>query len=277
MRNAVLLVAVSLATTSCGRSKGQTITIKGSDTMVILGQSWAETYMHHNPGIKVQVTGGGTGTGIAALINGGTDICQASRPIKDKEREQVKSKWKKEIKSFEVALDGLAIFVHESNPLAEISIPQLEQVYSGRITDWKDLGGAPRRIVCYGRENSSGTYAYFKEHVLKERDFATEVQTLPGTAAVINAVSKDPQSIGYGGIGYSKGVRAIRVRAATDKPACEPTMANVVSGVYPISRKLYFYTVGEPAVQAKAFIDWVLSEEGQKICEKVGYYPLPRK
>ena len=132
----------------------------------------------------------------------------------------------------------------------------------------------PNQIIPYGRENNSGTYTYFKEHVLKEADFASNVQTLPGTAAVINAVSKDPKSIGYGGIGYVKGVRILKVKKDANSPGVEPTQTNVVSGDYPISRYLYFYTVGEPSAQVKPFIDWVMSTEGQKICESVGYFPL---
>ena len=260
-----------------GSAKSHTVTIKGSDTMVILGQRWAETYMNHNPGVTVQVTGGGSGTGIAALINGGTDICAASRPMKDKEREQAKGKGGKEVNEIPVALDGLAVFLHEGNSLEELTVAQLEDIYTSKVTDWKELGAPAGKIVCYGRENSSGTYAYFKEHVLKNKDFATEVQSLPGTAAIINAVSKDARSIGYGGIGYAKGVKVIKISDKPGDKSVAPTMDNVVSGAYPISRKLYFYTIGQPSGEVKAFIDWTLSEEGQKVCEQVGYYPVAKK
>jgi phosphate transport system substrate-binding protein len=267
----------SSGSASGGGAKSRTITIKGSDTMVILGQRWAETYMHHNPGVTVQVTGGGSGTGIAALINGGTDICAASRPMKDKEREQAKAKEGKDVTETAVALDGLAVFLSKSNPIEEMSVTQLEDIYTSKVTDWKDLGAPAGKIVCYGRENSSGTYAYFKEHILKNKDFATEVQSLPGTAAIINAVSKDPASIGYGGIGYAKEVKVIKVSNKTGEKGVEPNMDNVVSGAYPISRKLFFYTMGQPSGEVKAFIDWTLSEEGQKVCEQVGYYPVAKK
>jgi phosphate transport system substrate-binding protein len=277
----LLLVLTAAALGGCGgdgkQGKSRTITIKGSDTMVILGQRWAEIYMGKNPGTAIQITGGGSGTGIAALINGGTDICESSRPMKDKEKDLAKKKHGKDVVETPVALDGLAIFLHESNPVQELSLEQLEGIYRGRITDWKVLGGSPGRIVCYSRENNSGTYAYFKEHVLNDKDFAPDVQTLPGTAAVINAVSKDPASIGYGGIGYDKGVKAIRVKAKDGDKAVDPSMENVVAGIYPISRKLYFYTIGEPAGDVKTFIDWVLSDAGQKVCGDVGYYPLARK
>ena len=191
--------------------------------MVILDGRWAETYMQHNPGVTVQVTGGGSGTGIAALINGGTDICAASRPMTDKERESVQAKHGKAVQETAVALDGLAIFLNDANPVAELSLAQLEAIYRAKITDWKEVGGTPGPIVCYGRENNSGTYAYFKEHVLKNRDFATQVQSLPGTAAIINAVLKDKQGIGYGGIGYAKGVKAIPVIAKEGEKAVAPT------------------------------------------------------
>jgi len=282
----VLIVAVLAVTllmlpgcTGGGGGGGDlhTITIKGSDTMVILGQRWAEAYMKLNPKVTIQVTGGGSGTGIAALINGGTDICEASRPMKDKEKQQAKAKHGKDVKEIPVAMDGLAIFVNEDCPLMEISLGQLKAIYTGKTTNWKDLGWSDAKIVAYGRENNSGTYAYFKEHVLENGDFASEVQSLPGTAAVVNAVSKDPKSIGYGGIGYGKGVRHLKVRRDEKSPAVEPTLENVQNGSYPISRELYFYTVGEPTGEVKKFIDWVLSEAGQKVCEEVGYYPLRKK
>ncbi len=279
MRRVILhlqVAGVLVAAAGCGGGggKGNTITIKGSDTMVILGQRWAETYMHHNAGVTVQVTGGGSGTGIAALINGGTDICESSRPMKDKEREQVKKRHGKDPKEIPVALDGVAVYVHEKNPLPAIALPQLKALYTGKVKDWKDLGGPAGRIVAYSRENNSGTYVYFKEHILGNEDFAADTQTLPGTAAVVNAVSKDPASIGYGGIAYSSGIRALPVSKDGTAPPVAPTLATVQDGTYPASRELYFYTLGEPAGAVKAFIDWTLGDEGQKVCEQVGYYPL---
>ncbi|MCY3017694.1 MAG: phosphate ABC transporter substrate-binding protein [Planctomycetota bacterium] len=295
MTHALVAAPVLLALAGCGQSvgngqqsggaKAKTVTIKGSDTMVILCGRWAEIYMHHNPGVKVQVTGGGTGVGVAALINGGTDICAASRPMKDKEKAQVKARHGKdavapgkEVCETPVALDGLSVIVNESNPAEQLSLDQLDGIYRGKIADWKEVGGAPGRIVCYGRENSSGTHLYFKEHVLKNQDFAANVQSLPGTAAIINAVSKDKSGIGYSGVGFVvPGVKEIKVSAKEGEKGILPTKENVVSGVYPISRKLYFYTVGEPAGEVKTFIEWTLGEEGQKVCEQVGYYPMPRR
>jgi phosphate transport system substrate-binding protein len=254
---------------------GQTITIKGSDTMVILGQRWAEEYMKTHPGLIIQVTGGGSGTGIAALINGSTDIAEASRPMKPEEKASVKAKRGKDVQEIPVALDGLAIYVNEANPVARITLAQAKAIYTGKTTRWEALGAPPSPIIAYGRENNSGTYAYFKEHVLKNEDFAPEVLSLPGTAAVINAVSKDKNAIGYGGIAYAKGIKAVPVSADDASPAIAPTMENVTTGKYPISRSLFFYTAGKPEGAMQVFVDWVLGPTGQKICEQVGYYPLP--
>ncbi len=276
----MVLVAVAVIAAACGGGEQggarKNVTVKGSDTMVILGQRWAEIYMSKNPGVTIQVTGGGSGTGIAALINGGTDICEASRPMKDNEKEQVRARHGKDVKEIPVALDGVAIYVNQSCPVQSLSQPQLKDIYTGKITNWREVGGADGRIVAYSRENNSGTYVFFKEHVLKNEDFARDVQTLPGTAAVVNAVSKDRASIGYGGIAYAKEIRAVPVSRDASSQPVQPSLATVQSGDYPLSRNLYFYTVGEPSGEAKAFIDWVLSAEGQQICEAVGYYPLKK-
>lgn len=262
---------------SCGtKSRGgrNTITIKGSDTMVILGQRWAETYMKENKDAIVQVTGGGSGTGIAALINKATDICAASRPMKPEERKKAEEKQTKKVTEIPVALDGIAIYVHGKNTLKEITLAQIKDIYIGKITSWKSLGGEDKKIVVYSRENNSGTYVYFKEHVLQEEDFVADAQTLPGTAAVINAVSKDRYSIGYGGIAYAKGVSVVGVKKDAGSKAVVPSLETVRANTYSISRHLYFYVMGKPQGGLKSFIDWVLSGEGQKICEEVGYYPL---
>jgi phosphate transport system substrate-binding protein len=253
------------------------VTVKGSDTMVILAQRWAETYMKENQGRSIQVTGGGSGVGIAALINGGTDICDASRPMKDVEKAQVRSRHGKDVQEIPVALDGVAIYVHQSSALQSITTAQLKGIYTGQITNWRDVGGPNATIVSYSRENNSGTYVFFKEHVLGNADFGHAIQTLPGTAAVVNAVSKDPASIGYGGIAYASGIRAIPVRKDETSEPIMPSLATVRNGSYALSRNLYFYTIGAPAGDVKTFIDWVLGPEGQKICEAVGYYPIVKK
>lgn len=281
-----LAVAACTGSTPGGGSQAQgtqpkathtgAITVKGSDTMVILNQRLAERFMAENPGKTVQVTGGGSGTGIAALINGTTDIAQASRSMKDTEKAQVQQKRGAPAVEIPVALDGLAIFVNEKNPLPSITLAQLASIYMGETTNWKQLGGEDAPIVLYGRENNSGTYAYFKEHVLKDEDFAAETQTLPGTAAVVNAVSRDPRAIGYGGIAYAAGIRQVPVKKDADSTAVAATLENVSNGSYPISRFLFLYTAGQPTGDVKQYIDFALSPEGQKIAGEVGYYPLPR-
>lgn len=260
-----------------GEAQRKPITVKGSDTMVILSQGWAEAYMNETPGVSIQVTGGGSGTGIAALINGGTDICDASRTMKDSEIEMVKKRHGQGVKEIPVAKDGVAIYVNESNPIQSISQEQLKAIYTGRVTNWREVGGKDETIVPYSRENNSGTYVFFKEHVLGNEDFAREIQTLPGTAAVVNAVSKDEASIGYGGIAYATGIRAVPVRRDDSSEPVSPSLSTVQDGTYPLSRNLFFYTVGEPTGDVKVYIDWVLSPEGQKICEEVGYYPIVSK
>jgi phosphate transport system substrate-binding protein len=257
-----------------GRDRSSTITIKGSDTMVILGQRWAEAYMAGHQGAVVQVTGGGSGTGIAALINGTTDICQSSRPMKQKELEQMQEKFGAPAYEVVVAKDGLAVYLHEQNPVKELSIGQLKAIYTAEITNWKQVGGPDQPITVYGRENSSGTYEYFKEHVLEGADFASQVQTLPGTAAVVNAVSQDPNGIGYGGAAYATGVFDCAIKATDDAPAVLPNEDTVRDGSYPISRGLYYYMRQAPDGAAKAFIDFVLSPEGQKVVTAVGYFPV---
>ena len=274
IRATAVLLALGLSACAGNRNAGQTITIKGSDTMVILGQRWAEQYMKSHPGVVIQVTGGGTGTGIAALVNGTTDICQASRPMKDEEKSQIAAKYGAPPYETTVARDGIAIYLHESNEVDALSMAQLRGIYTGAITSWKQVGGADAGIVLYGRENSSGTYEYFKEHVLEKADYASTVQTLPGTAAVVNAVSKDPRGIGYGGAAYAKGVKECAVKATDASAAVKPAAETVRDGTYPISRALYFYTRKPPEGSMKAFVDWVLSDEGQKIATEVGYYSV---
>jgi phosphate transport system substrate-binding protein len=279
----LLSLVIACLVTACARpepgadspaGQNQTITVKGSDTMVLLGQRWAENYMKAHPNTTVQVTGGGSGTGIAALINGTTQICQSSRPMKAEEKESLKTQRNSETVEIPVALDALAVFVNESNPVKSLTMEQLSKIYLGEITNWSQVGGKAGNIVMYGRENSSGTYAYFKEHVLANKDFPANYQALPGTAAVINAVTKDSLGIGYGGIGYATGVKLIPIAKDANSPPVEPSEANVHDNSYPISRFLFWYVAGEPAGAVKEFTDWVLSPEGQKVISDVGYYPL---
>uniref|UniRef100_A0A832I6U3 Phosphate-binding protein n=1 Tax=Eiseniibacteriota bacterium TaxID=2212470 RepID=A0A832I6U3_UNCEI len=268
-----LAAALALSHWGCAQRE-RALTIKGSDTMVILGQRWAETYMKEHPGALVQVTGGGSGTGIAALINGTTDICQSSRPLKDDEKRQLTEKFGGPGHETIVAMDGIALYAHQDNPVSEMTLDQVKAVYTGAITNWKDLGGPDAPVVVYSRENNSGTYEYFKDHVLGGADFAAGVQTLPGTAAVVNAVAQEPRALGYGGAAYAKGVKEIAIRRDASSPAVLPSLETVRSGEYPIARNLFYYTRRAPEGAAKAFIDWALSEAGQAIVTEVGYYPV---
>jgi phosphate transport system substrate-binding protein len=263
-----------LATMAAAAFAGRGVTIKGSDTMVILVQRWAEAYMGAHPGQIVQVTGGGSGTGIAALINGTTDICMASRPMKPEEKLKLRDRFQTMGTEIAVAKDGLSIYVNESNPVQDLSITQLREIYTGAIANWKDVGGRDATIVLYGRENNSGTYVYFKDHVLQGRDYSPRTQTLPGTAAVVNAVAKDPSGIGYGGAAYGRGVREIGVRRDANGPAVRPGPDTVRDGSYPITRSLYFYTRTRPSGDVQRFLDWVLSDAGQSVVTRVGYFPV---
>lgn len=281
-----LILAALVALASCSRDRQaadgeqptsrrqSTLTIKGSDTLVMLAQRLAETFMQKNSGVAVQVTGGGSGTGIAALINGTTEIATASRPMKDAEKAQVQARRGQPAVEHAVALDGIAIYVHESNPIPHLTIDQIKRIYEGRIKDWSEVGGQPGAITLYSRENNSGTYAYFKEEVLDDEDFDPRAQTLPGTAAVVNAIAKDPRGIGYGGIAYSTGIKAVAVKKDEQSEAVAPSMETVTNGTYPISRKLFMYTAGDPTGVAARYLEFAKSPEGQALAEKAGYYPL---
>ena len=250
------------------------VTIKGSDTMVILAQRWAESYMKTHPEASIQVTGGGSGVGISALINGTTDICNSSRPMKSSEREKLKQRYASLGVEIKAARDGLSVYLDDANPVSELTIAQIKAIYLGQITNWKDVGGQDEKIVLYGRENSSGTYVYFRDVVLGGQDFSAMMQTLPGTAAVVNAVSKDKSGIGFGGAAYAKGIKLVKVKKDAATPGYEPTQENIKAGVYPITRFLYMYTKSRPEGAIKAFIDWTLSPEGQKVVADVGYFPV---
>ncbi|MBZ4418374.1 phosphate ABC transporter substrate-binding protein [Myxococcus sp. RHSTA-1-4] len=251
---------------------GGALTVKGSDTMVILGQQWAEAFMKKNPAMRVQVTGGGSGTGIAALLNGTTEIAMSSRAIKPAESQQVQARHKAQAQETAVARDGVTFYVHEANPVRALSLEDLRAIYLGDVKNWKEVGGPDAPIVVYSRENSSGTYVFVKEEVLKGEDFAPEALTLPGTAAVVNAVSKEKNGIGFGGAAYGKGIRELAVKVGSDEVA--PSQENIQSGRYPLSRDLFFYTRGAPSGTAKAFMDFALSPEGQAIVTQVGYFPV---
>ncbi|KAF0153202.1 MAG: phosphate transport system substrate-binding protein [Ignavibacteria bacterium] len=273
-----LLVIAALVCLTGFFSPEETITVKGSDTMVILAQRWAELFMKENKNVIIQVTGGGSGTGIAALINGSTDICNSSRPMKQSEKEKLKDKYGTPGVEIKVAVDGLSLYVNKANKkIAELTLEQIKKIYQGQITNWKEVGGNDAKIIIYGRENSSGTYVYFKEHVLENQDFSSTLQSLPGTAAVVNAVSKDKNAIGFGGAAYAKGIKDIAVKIDANSKAYLPAKKFIESGEYPISRYLYMYTKKRPEGNIKKFVDWILSDKGQSIVTEVGYFPLKKK
>jgi phosphate transport system substrate-binding protein len=249
-----------------------TVTVKGSDTMVILNQRWAEDFMKKTPGIKLQITGGGSGTGLSALINGTTEIAASSRPIKEAEQEKLRARHATIGNEIAVAKDGVAFYVNEKNPLTSLSAEQLKKIYLGDITNWKEVGGPDAPIALYSRENSSGTYVFVKDELLGGADYAATAQTLPGTAAVVNAVAKEKFGIGYGGAAYGKGIRELKIKVGAEEIA--PTAEMVKSGKYPLSRNLFFYLRNKPSGDAKAFIDFCLSDEGQALVTKVGYFPV---
>lgn len=267
---AVLAIAIAgVAFTSAPKK----VTIKGSDTMVILSQKWAEVFMKSHPDIIIQVTGGGSGTGISALINGATDICNASRPMKRSEMEKLKERYNTLGVEIPCAKDGITVYINNTNLVNELSIKQLGDIFSGKVSNWKQVGGKDAPIKLYGRENSSGTYVFFQEEVVKG-DYAPSCQTLPGTAAVVNAVMKDPNGIGYGGAAYSEGIKICKVKKDANSTAYEASEENIKNGLYPISRYLYMYTRNRPTGEIQKFIDWTLSPEGQKMVTEVGYFPV---
>jgi phosphate transport system substrate-binding protein len=269
-----IIGAVMLAGAIALYAATKTITVKGSDTMVILAQRWAENYMANHTDLSVVVSGGGSGVGISALINGTTDICNASRPMKEAEHEKLREKYGTPGVEIPVARDGITLYANEENPVKELSLEQIGEIFTGVIKNWKEVGGAEAKINLYGRENSSGTYAYFQEDVLKGKDYSPLVQSLSGTAEIVNAVAKDRWGVGYGGVAYARGVKRILVRKDARSPAYEATPATIASGKYPISRYLYIYLRTRPTGDIKAFIDWILSRNGQAVVKDVGYFPV---
>jgi phosphate transport system substrate-binding protein len=268
----ILVMTMVILILGSSFSQETKITVKGSDTMVILAQKWAELYMKQNPGASIQVTGGGSGVGITALINGTTDIANASRPMKQTEIEKLKARYNTLGVKIPCAKDGITIFLNEANKIEELSIKQLSDIYQGKIKNWKEVGGNDAEIRLYGRENSSGTYTYFHDEVVKA-DYATGVQSLPGTAAVVNAVKKDINGIGYGGAAYAVGVKHAKVKKDDASPSFLPTPESIGKGEYPITRYLYMYMRNKPAGETRKYIDWILSPEGQRVVTEVGYFP----
>ena len=254
----------------------------GSDTMVNVAQAWAEEYAKVNTGVSIEVSGGGSGTGIAALENGTVDIANASRHIEPDEVAVAKKNTGKEPHELIVGFDALAVYVHQTNPLESITLEQLGHIYGegGTTTRWSQLGvtlpGGGDDIIRVSRQSNSGTYAYFREAVLgKGRDFKLGSRDMHGSKDVVELVSKTPTAIGYSGMGYATpGVKMLKVARTAADQAFAPTVENTVNHTYPVARPLLMYTLGAPEGAVKAYLDWILSPAGQAIVQQSGYVPL---
>jgi phosphate transport system substrate-binding protein len=280
----LVCLAVLLTLGGCSRQGQQadSIQIKGSDTMVNLGQAWAEEFMKANPKVSVAVTGGGSGTGIAALLSNTCDIAELSRVLNPEEIEMARKK-SFEPRQITVALDGLAVVVHPANPLSQLTQDQLAAIFSGAVKNWKDVGGADLPIVVLSREVNSGTHVYFKEHVLRHNrkesqvEFAANALLMPSSQAIADEVAQNPGAIGYYGMGYiSPREKALAVAKDASSPYIPPTIENVISNAYPISRPLLMVTRGQPTGLVARFIDFVLSTAGQKVVEKIDFVPISK-
>lgn len=255
-------------------ARADTVTVKGSDTMVILAQRWIEAYRREHPASVVQLTGGGSETGIAALTNGTTDIAAASRPMTPAEVVRAESRGSRQIVQIPVAYDALAVLVHASNPVDTLTLDDLARVFRGEVTNWKELGGRDAPIAPYGRDHNSGSWAFFRREVLRDEDFSIDVLNLVGTASVVDSVAHDPNGIGYGGVAYVAGVENLRLKADAEAPAVAATLENVRNGSYPLARRLWFHVAEPRDADTARFVDWVLGPSGQQIVSQVGFYPL---
>lgn len=280
LKSLVLLAAVAAGLSACSRNADDSIIQnKGSDTLVNVAQAWSENYKSVDPDIAVVVSGGGSGTGIAAIINGTIDIANASREMKQKEIDQAKAQGINPIKHV-VGFDALAVFVHKDNPVEQLTLEQLAEMYGegGTTKNWSDIGinipGADE-IILVSRQNNSGTYVYFQETVLgKERDFRQGTRDMHGSKDVVDLVENTPGAIGYSGLAYAnEHVRMVPI--VNDKgEAVSPSVNSAVDGTYPIARPLMMYTKGEPEGAVKKYLDWILSDAGQRIILEKDYAPV---
>ena len=276
---ATIVVALMLSAAAYSRAE-ETIQIKGSDTMVNLGQAWCEGFNKKHPNVNISVTGGGSGTGIAALISGTCDIAESSRALADKEINQARGRGVSPVQRI-VALDGLAVVVNPKNPVKNLTFDQLRDIFMGNIDNWQTVGGKNIPIVILSREVNSGTHIFFKEHVLRMGDpkgpeeFSPSALLMPSSQAIADEVSANENAIGYYGMGYiSPRQKTIAVGKSKDGPFIEPTTENVKTDIYPISRPLYMCTDGEPEGPIKDFIDFVYSKEGQDIVKRLDFVPI---
>ncbi|HAV63318.1 MAG TPA: phosphate-binding protein [Verrucomicrobiales bacterium] len=269
---------------STGTGKRTTIANMGSDTMVNLAAAWAEAYAEVDKAVLIEVNGGGSGVGIKGLINGTAELANASRHMEEREKSELKEKRQVEPREYVIGYDALSIFVHKDNPLDEITMEQLGEIYraDGKITKWSDLGvtnipGAKGdEIIRVSRQNNSGTYEYFKEVVVGDQnEFKLGSLDMNGSKDVVELVGRTPNAIGYSGMGYAnESVKTLKVARKAGDPAVAPSIATTHDETYPIARPMYFYTAGEPEPHVKRYIDWVLSPAGQKHVEETGYVPL---
>ena len=277
---ALFLVSTALVSACGGGEQRQVIQNKGSDTLVNVAQAWAENYQTVNPAVVVAVSGGGSGTGIAALINGTVDIANASRAIKDKELKLARDNGQDPVQHV-VGFDALAVYLHGDNPLDEISIEQLAQIYGdgGTYLNWTDLGVEvpgcqDQEIVVVSRQNNSGTYAYFREAVLNKGDFKLGTRDMHGSKDVVDLVEKTPCAIGYSGLAYATDhIKLACVAQETGGPCTSPSVETAISGAYAIARPLFMYTNGEPTGIVGDYLNWIKSNEGQCIILDKGYAP----
>lgn len=258
---------------------GETIENKGSDTLVNLALAWAERYMDLNPDVRLSVTGGGSGTGIAALINGTVDIANASRQMKQEEIEAAEANGVSPVE-FVVARDAIAVVVHLSNPVDELTFQQISDIYTGKITNWREVGGADRPIVVLSRESNSGTYVYFLENVVRmgredsELLFSPGTLLMPSSEGITSEITQNPNAIGYDGLGYvTPEQKVVAVAREAGGPFVMPSVETVNDGSYPIARPLFMYTAGEPSGQIAAYLEWVRGE-GQELVPELGFVPL---
>ena len=288
-RFSLLLMLAVLTLTACGPSAGQggnstasTLYIenKGSDTIVNLALAWAERYQGDHPDVRISVTGGGSGTGIAALLNGTVDIANASRQIKPEEVETARGNGIEPVEHI-IARDAIAVIVHPDNPVDQLTLGQISDIYSGVITNWAEVGGEDRPIVRLSRETNSGTHVYFLEVVLRlgQKDnrtlFSMDTLLLPSSEGIINEVRQNPNAIGYDGLGYvPHDLKMIAVGRDAAGPYVLPSIASVNDGSYPIARDLYMYTAGEPTGIIATYLEWILSPEAQAIVAELGFVPV---
>ncbi|UMZ74252.1 phosphate ABC transporter substrate-binding protein [Natranaerofaba carboxydovora] len=279
----VFILVIGGVTAGCGGSgdagsgdkRDTMVEIQGSDTMVNLNQNWAENYMDENPEKYISVTGGGSGTGIASLINDDVDIAGSSRDMTEEEIGDAREN-DVDVYEFLVAQDGLAVGVHEDNPVEDLTFAELKEIFTGTVTDWSDFGwDEGGEITVYSRQSNSGTYVYFNENVMDGEDWADDAQFMSGSSAINDALNEDKSGIGYYGVGYVDGVKAINVAYDEDSDYYTPLDAeNINEGNYPIARPLYFYTNGVPEGSVKEFLDFVLSDRGQELVVDAGFYQM---